>query len=176
MVGAAWLRFGPSALKVFLNIIGITCIVMVGSCRPACAHTINYQVENRGVSVRVFYGPDDPASYSSYEVFGPRDKLPHQKGRTDKNGFVTILPDRKGKWIIKVWGESEHGFHGVQIEVQINESLYMESFKKPLVARYTKAFVGVSFIMAIFGLWSLIENRRYRSSENKTDTETTSDE
>lgn len=166
MAGAAWLRYGPSVLKVFVNIIVISCIVMAGSCRTACAHTIHYQVENKGVSVRVFYEPDDPASYSSYEVFGPRDKLPHQKGRTDRNGFVTFLPDRKGTWIITVKGESEHGFHGAQFEVQINDSLYMESFKKPLVARHTKAFVGISIILAAFGLWSLIGSRRYRSSRD----------
>jgi len=120
------------------------------------AHTVNYHVENKGISVRVFYAEDDPASYSSYEIFGPGDKIPHQKGRTDKNGFVSFLPDRKGKWVINVYGESEHGMHGAQIVVNVNENLFMESFKKPLVARYTKAFVGISILMAIFGLWALI--------------------
>lgn len=119
------------------------------------AHTVNYQVENKGTSVRVFYSANDPASYSSYEIFGPRDKIPHQKGRTDRNGFVSFLPDRKGKWVIKVYGESEHGMHSAQIEVDVNENLFMASFKKPLVTQYTKAFVGVSFILSFFGLWSL---------------------
>ena len=120
------------------------------------AHTVNYHVENKGISMRVFYAEDDHASYSSYEIFGPGDKIPHQKGRTDKNGFVSFLPDRKGKWVINVYGESEHGMHGAQIVVDVNENLFMESFKKPLVARYTKAFVGISILMAIFGLWALI--------------------
>ncbi len=119
------------------------------------AHTVHYHVENKGISVRVFYSEDDPASYSSYEIFGPGDKIPHQKGRTDKNGFVSFLPDRKGKWLVNVYGESEHGMHGAQIEVNVDESLHMESFKKPLVAKYTKAFVGISFLLAIFGLWAL---------------------
>jgi nickel transport protein len=120
------------------------------------AHTVHYQVENKGISVRVFYAEDDPASYSSYEIFGPEDRIPHQKGRTDKNGFVSFLPDRQGKWVIKVYGESEHGMHGAQIKVEVNKSLFMESFKKPLVAQYTKAFVGISIFLSLFGVWALL--------------------
>jgi nickel transport protein len=123
------------------------------------AHSVQYQVENKGISVRVFYSADDPASYSQYEIFGPGDTITHQKGRTDRNGFVSFLPDRPGKWLIKVWAESDHGYHGAQIEVKVNKSLFMESFKKPLVARYTKAFVGISFILALFGAWALFRTR-----------------
>lgn len=124
------------------------------------AHSVHYQVENRGISVRVFYAEDDPASYSAYEIFGPGDTIPHQKGRTDKNGFVSFLPDRKGQWIIKVSGESEHGMHGAQVEVDVGENLFMESFKKPLVAKYTQVFIGISFLLSLFGLWALVKSRR----------------
>jgi nickel transport protein len=130
------------------------------------AHSVHYQVENRGISARIFYAEDDPASYSSYEIFGPGDKIPHQKGRTDKNGFVSFLPDRKGNWVIKVYGESEHGMHGVQVVVDVNENLFMNSFKKPLVAKYTKAFVGISLILALFGLWALTSSwKKTRTDE-----------
>jgi nickel transport protein len=130
------------------------------------AHSVHYQVENKGISVRVFYAEDDPASYSSYEIFGPGDKIPHQKGRTDKNGFVSFLPDRKGNWVIKVYGESEHGMHGAQVVVDVNEDLFMDSFKKPLVAKYTKVFVGISFLLAFFGLWSLTRSwKKARTDE-----------
>jgi len=124
------------------------------------AHSINYQVENRGISARVFYAGDEPASYSQFEIFGPGDRIPHQKGRTDRNGFVSFLPDRKGKWIIKVYGEAEHGIHGAQIEVGVNENLFMDSFRKPLVAQYTKGFVGGSIILAMFGGWALLRRRK----------------
>lgn len=127
------------------------------------AHSIHYQVENKGISVRVFYAADDPASYSSYDIFGPGDKIPHQKGRTDKNGFVSFLPDRAGIWLIKVWGESDHGYHGAQIEVNVNEGMFMESFKKPLVATHTKLFVGISFILGIFGIWALLRVRKVKT-------------
>jgi len=124
------------------------------------AHTVHYYIENKGISVRLFYAEDDPASYSSYEIFGPGDKIPHQKGRTDRNGCVSFLPDRPGIWIINVQGESEHGLHGAQIKVEVNKSLFMESFKKPLVAKYITGFVGISFILTVFGLWALLKSRK----------------
>jgi len=114
------------------------------------AHAIHYRVENKGISARVFYSPDEPASYSKYEIFGPGDTIPHKKGRTDKNGFVSFLPDREGIWIVKVRGESEHGIHAVQIEITVGEGLFMESFKKPLVATYTKVFIGIGLIGWVF--------------------------
>ena len=143
----------------------ITALLLMYS--GAEAHSVQYQVENRGISVRVFYSADDPASYSQYEIFGPGDTITYQKGRTDKNGFVSFLPDRKGKWLIKIWGESDHGYHGAQIEVEVNKGLFMESFKKPLVATYTKAFVGVSLILAFFGAWALLKARRNWSADEK---------
>lgn len=142
--------------------------IIAGLCSLAIAHSVHYQVENKGISVRVFYAEDDPASYSSYEIFGPGDKIPHQKGRTDRNGFVSFLPDRQGKWIIKVYGESEHGMHGTQIKVAVNESLFMESFKKPLVAQYTKAFVGISIFLALFGVWALLRTRKRAVTEDRS--------
>lgn len=132
----------------------------VWMCTPVIAHSVHYQVENRGVSVRVFFGENDPASYSAYDIFGPGDRLPHQKGRTDKNGFVSFLPDRQGQWVVKVYGESDHGMHGAQIEIKVNEGLFMDSFRKPLVAQYTKAFVGISILLAFFGAWSLVRTQR----------------
>lgn len=126
------------------------------------AHAVHYRVENRGISARVFYGPDDPVSYSVYEIFGPGDSMPHQKGRTDRNGIVSFLPDRPGPWRITVSGEAEHGAHGASITVQVAESLYMDSFDKPLVAQYTKAFVGMSILFVGFSFWVLFRNRRER--------------
>jgi len=128
------------------------------------AHTIHYRVENKGISVRLFYSPEDPVNYSQYEVFGPGDKIPHQKGRTDRNGVVSFLPDRPGTWLVKVWGESDHGYHGTQIKVKVDENLFLESFKKPLVATHTKILVGMAFILGIFGIWGLLKMRKKADS------------
>jgi nickel transport protein len=146
-----------------IRIIIIVLLLLISS--GAEAHSVHYQVENRGISARVFYSEDEPASYSQYEIFGPGDTIPHQKGRTDKNGFVSFLPDRSGQWVIKVYGESEHGLHGAQIKITVDKNLFMYSFKKPLVAEYTKFFVGTGFILGIFGIWALL---KLHKSKGKT--------
>jgi nickel transport protein len=126
------------------------------------AHTVNYEVQQKGIAVRIFYAPEDPASYSGFEVFGPGDTLPHQTGRTDRNGFVSFVPDRQGVWKVKVLGESSHGYHGVTTEIKINKNLDLESFKKPLAATYSKLIVGISLIIGIFGLYALMASRKKR--------------
>ncbi|MGV1099486.1 hypothetical protein ACUUL3_08750 [Thiovibrio sp. JS02] len=132
------------------------------------AHAIHYRVENRGISARVFYGPDDPASYSAYEVVGPGDTMPHQKGRTDRNGIVSFLPDRPGTWRITLTDESGHGVHAAAITVQVDENLYMSSFDKPLVAQHTKAFVGMSILLFVFSLWVLVRKRESRRGDRSS--------
>src|SRR5208283_1265853 len=92
--------------------------------------------------------------------FGPGDKIPHQKGRTDRNGFVSFLPDRPGKWSIKVIAESEHGGHAANVEIDVKEGLLMASFSKPLVAAYSKFFVGTGVFLSAFGIWALWTARR----------------
>lgn len=124
------------------------------------AHSVEYQVENRGISARFFFLPNDPASYSPYEIFGPGDTVPHQKGRTDKNGVVSFLPDRAGKWSVKVVAESEHGGHAANVEIAVEQGLLMESFSKPLVASYAKFFVGAGLLLGVFGIWAIWSARR----------------
>ncbi len=126
------------------------------------AHSVEYQVENRGISARFFFLPNDPASYSGYEIFGPGDTNPYQKGRTDKNGVASFLPDRPGKWIIKMIAESEHGGHASNVEIDVKEGLLMESFSKPLVAAHAKFFVGAGLLLGVFGIWALWTARRER--------------
>jgi nickel transport protein len=126
----------------------------------AFAHTVNYDVQQKGIAVKIFYNAQDPASYAEYEVFGPGEELPHQIGRTDRNGFVAFVPDKQGIWKIKVIGESAHGYHGVTTEVKVDKDLGLESFNKPLVAQYTKVVTGISLIIGIFGIYALIASRK----------------
>ena len=123
------------------------------------AHSVEYQVENRGISARFFFLPNEPSIYSPCEIFGPGDAVPHQKGRTDRNGVVSFLPDRPGKWTIKVIAESEHGGHGATVDIDVKESLLMDSFSKPLVAAHSKFFVGAGLLLGAFGIWALWTRR-----------------
>jgi len=123
------------------------------------AHSVEYQVENRGISARFFFLPNEPSSYSPCEIFAPGDAVPHQKGRTDRNGVVSFLPDRPGKWTIKLIAESEHGGHAATVDIDVKESLLMESFSKPLVAAHSKFFMGAGLLLGAFGIWALWTRR-----------------
>ena len=123
-------------------------------------HSVEYGIENRGISARFFFLPNEPASYSAYEIFGPGDTIPHQKGRTDKNGVVSFLPDRPGSWTLKVTAESEHGGHAAAPVIQVNEGMLVESFSKPLVAAHPKFFIAIGLLLGVFGLFALWTARR----------------
>ncbi|MBI2878080.1 MAG: hypothetical protein HYY20_14480 [Candidatus Tectomicrobia bacterium] len=141
-------------MALFLGFFGFA------SAPDASAHTIHYRVAEKGVSVRLFYAANDPASYSPYEIFGPTDREPHQTGRTDKHGFLSFLPDRAGRWKVKIWGESTHGFHGATIDIQVDQALNLESFSQPMVATHLKLIIGISLIFGAFGLYALLLARR----------------
>jgi nickel transport protein len=142
------------------NLTILAILVLMAFSLPAHAHSINYRVENRGISTRIFFAGDEPMRYAAYEIFAPGDAIAYQKGRSDRNGVVSFLPDRPGKWLVKVTGEAAHGPHGTQFEVDVNAGLDMESFHKPLVAQYTKGFIGMSIVLFIFSLWALWRSSR----------------
>jgi nickel transport protein len=148
----------------------LLCVCLSLTAGGAFAHTVNYEVQQKGIAVKIFYTAQDPASYAEYEVYGPGEELPHQTGRTDRNGFVAFVPDKQGIWKIKVIGESAHGYHGVSTEVKVDKDLGLESFSKPLAAQYTKFVTGISLIIGVFGIYSLIISRKKQKNEAESHT------
>ena len=149
-------------LKILL--FPVLVLLLTGFAAGARAHSIHYSVEQKGMAVRAYYGENDPAVYSQYELYGPGDKEPHQLGRVDKNGYVAFVPDRPGTWKLKVWGESTHGFHGVSTEIKVDKDLALSSVSKPLVATYTKFITGISLIIGLFGLYAFWLSRRRKAA------------
>jgi len=143
------------------TLTGFAAMIMLLAAIPSArAHSINYQVEQKGMAVRAFYSEKDVAAYSQYELYGPGDKNPHQIGRTDKNGYIGFVPDRPGVWKLQVWGESTHGFHGVTTDIKVDKALGLEGFSKPLLAAHTKFITGISLVFGLFGLYSFWLSRR----------------
>lgn len=149
--------------RVFLMIFMIFIMAGLGIEKKLYAHTIHYEVQPKGISAKIFYTQTDPASYSEYEIYGPGDTEPYQIGRTNRAGFLSFLPDRAGIWKIKILGESSHGFHGITIDLKVDKAFELESFEKPLVAKYTKVIVGISVIFGLFGIISLYLSRRKKN-------------
>jgi len=138
--------------------------------RESWGHSLNYHIEQKGIAVRAFYTEQDPASYSEYEIYGPgdRDTIPHQTGRTDRNGFLAFVPDKPGIWKIRLWGESSHGYHGFTAEVKVDKEFNLESFSKPLVATHTKLITGLSLIFGVFGIYAYLKSRRGQGEKGQS--------
>ncbi len=125
------------------------------------AHTVDYQMDRETAVVVTVRLGEEVASYSEYELFPPSSsETPFQLGRTDAQGRLSFLPNETGVWRVKVSADSQHGLHGVEIEVQVDESMTAEIASRPLVARHTRLVVGISVLFGIFGLMSLLRSRR----------------
>jgi nickel transport protein len=85
----------------------------------AAAHEVSHEVVRGGaVAVRVRYADGDPMRYAEYQLFAPSDaRIPHQKGRTDRAGWVAFVPVEPGAWRLKVADASGHGLD-VEIPVE----------------------------------------------------------
>jgi nickel transport protein len=81
------------------------------SPHAAAAHEVLHAVElGRAVAVKAYFADGEVLAYTQYEVFSPNDaKIPHQKGRTDRNGYLAFVPDAKGPWRVKVVDNTGHG-------------------------------------------------------------------
>lgn len=161
--------FGSKGPGLWILSLCLCGFLVASQDQGALAHTIHYTVEPKGVTIRVFYAAEDPASYAEYEVFGPGDTEPYQIGRTDRRGCLSLLPDRPGDWKVKVLGESAHGFHGITIDFKVDQAMGLEGFTKPLVATHTRLITGLSLIVGIFGIYAWWKSRRQAPLAGSTD-------
>lgn len=126
----------------------------------ASGHTVDYDVTSQQATVVTTHLGDEEASYAEYEVFAPGQMdNPFQIGRSDARGRVVFLPNEAGEWIIKVKADSQHGVHGAEVKVQVDDKSVIKEFSKPLVATHTRLLIGVSLLFGMFGLFSMFRGR-----------------
>jgi nickel transport protein len=131
----------------------------------ASAHEVLHSVErNRAVAVRAYFADGEVLAYAQYEVYSPADpKIPHQKGRTDRSGWLAFVPDAEGTWRVKV---ADATGHGLDLEVDAAAQGATASTAPPAPApASTAAFVlrplvGVAIIGAVFAVLFEIHRRR----------------
>lgn len=136
-----------------LALITILCVIAL----PAGAHNLEHEVTaDEAVSVAFFFGDGSPFSYEQFEVYREGETIPFQTGRTDALGRMALLPDRAGKWRIKV--HSEDG-HGAELALSLDEQLRLDSVPQPFFDRYAALLTGLGIIFGTFGLISLLRRR-----------------
>lgn len=98
-------------------------VALVALWTPAAvlAHEVSHEVvRGRAVAVHAWYAGGEPLAYAEYQVFSPTDpKIPWQKGRTDRDGWLAFVPAAAGTWRIQV---ADATGHGTTIEVAAGPS------------------------------------------------------
>lgn len=134
----------------------------------ARAHEVLHEVEwNRAIAVRAYFPDGEVLAYAQYEVYSPADpKLPHQKGRTDRDGWLAFVPAAPGAWRVKVIDQTGHGLD-VAIEAARKPGAVpvASSGAAPAstVAFVLRPLVGLVAIAGVFGAL-LALHRRKRTS------------
>jgi nickel transport protein len=118
---------------------------------PAQAHEVLHTIERgKAIAVKAYFADGEALAYTEYQVFSSADaKIPYQKGRTDRAGYLAFVPDTPGKWRVKV---SDNTGHGLDLDV---ESVAIAPVKNDGGRVATWAFalrpiIGVLLIAALF--------------------------
>jgi nickel transport protein len=135
---------------------------VLAPAREARAHEVLHDVDRgRAVAVRTYYADGEALAYAAYEVFSPADpRVPHQKGRTDRAGWLAFVPDAPGAWRVKVVDGSGHG---VDAAIEIAASGATGSGARPSAVSawfVLRPLVGVALIAAIFAALFVLSRRR----------------
>lgn len=132
----------------------------------AAGHEVLHQVERgRAVALRAFFADGKALAYAQAEVFSPADpRIPHWKGRTDRNGWLAFVPDAGGTWRVRV---ADSNGHGLEAEVEVDALPAAGAGGGPSSGLSGAAFVlrpavGVALVAAIFGALYLWRRGRAR--------------
>ena len=123
------------------------------------AHEVLHELRPGGALALKAYFPDGQVlAYSAYEIWSPVDpKIPYQKGRTDRSGWLSFVPDVPGTWRVKVIEESGHGLD-LEIDTTTLASTGAQSSSSDgaggsvrSAAFVLRPVMGVAIIAALFG-------------------------
>lgn len=128
---------------------------------PAWAHEVQTTVERgRAVAVRAVYADGEPLAYSEYQVFSPADaKLPYQKGRTDRAGYVAFVPDVSGGWQVRIADATGHGTD-VVVPWDAQAGAPLSAPRRPVWVGLVGPAIGVALIAGLFMLLVLFHRRK----------------
>jgi len=86
---------------------------------PASAHETLHEIQRgKAIALKAYFADGEVLAYTAYEVYSPSDpRIPYQKGRTDRGGWLAFVPDAPGKWRVKVIDDTGHGLD-VQLDAE----------------------------------------------------------
>jgi nickel transport protein len=89
----------------------LAALILVEHIPAARAHEVLHTVERgKAIAVKAFFVDGEVLAYTEYQIFSPTDpRIPYQKGRTDRSGYLAFVPDAPGAWRVKVTDTTGHG-------------------------------------------------------------------
>ncbi len=129
---------------------------------PAFAHEVRHDIERgRAIAVKAYFADGEALAYTEYQVFSPADpKIPYQKGRTDRAGFLAFVPDRPGQWRVVITDAAGHGLDIAVAAGTPGGPGATPSGALPAWAFAARPILGVLVIGALFAVLVLIYRRR----------------
>lgn len=136
-------------------------LVLLATAAPARAHEVLHTVERgKAVAIKAYFADGEALAYTEYQVFAPFDaKIPYQKGRTDRVGYLAFVPDPPGKWRVLVTDASGHG---LDVVVDAGPSPQTGNPSAPISswAFALRPLLGVLLIAAVFLVLVVIYRRK----------------
>jgi nickel transport protein len=138
-------------------------LILVAPIPAARAHEVLHTVErDKAIAVKVFFADGEVLAYTEYQVFSPSDpRIPYQKGRTDRSGYLAFVPDGPGAWRVKVTDTTGHGLDlVVEVGAPSANSKTRQGQDLASWAFAIRPVLGVGIIAALFALLVLLYRRK----------------
>jgi nickel transport protein len=128
----------------------------------AAAHEVLHAVDRgRAVAVRAFFADGRALRDAQYQVWSPADPgTPWQRGRTDREGWLSFVPDAGGRWRVRVVDAAGHGLDvGVDAGVAAGEAAAPSA-----AALAVRPLLGLAAIGAVVAALLAWHRRRGRAA------------
>jgi nickel transport protein len=137
-------------------------LALLCAAAPARAHEVLHAVERgKAVAVKAYFADGEVLAYTEYQVFSPADaKIPYQKGRTDRAGYLAFVPDPPGKWRVVI---TDATGHGLDVEVDAGGQGPANAASSAAVSSWAFAVrpvLGVLVLGSLFALLVLLYRRK----------------
>jgi len=129
---------------------------------PARAHETLHEVRRgEAIAVKAYFADGEVLAYTAYEVYSPADpRIPWQKGRTDRAGWLAFVPDVSGKWRVKVIDDTGHGLE-VEVDAAPGAAAPASAGAAPSgLAFVLRPLLGLAVIGAVFAALYLARRRK----------------
>ena len=138
-------------------------LILVAHVPAVRAHEILHTIEHgKAIAVKAFFADGEVLAYTEYQVFSPSDpRIPYQKGRTDRSGYLAFVPDGPGAWHVKVADTTGHGLDlAVEVGGPSTNSKTRQGADMASWAFTVRPVLGVGIIAALFALLVLLYRRK----------------